>query len=288
MNLITKRESKDHNNKNRNPSDSFNKDQPNFVTIRISYQVSQSVGMQRTHNEDALFASCQTYQNSDSPMSIGIFMVADGMGGHADGELASALAIKNARKCLAEEIDSLLINFEEKKDIHDILQKAIYLAQESVVNKVPDGGTTLTAACVINHQITFAHVGDSRLYLITMDGNMTQLTQDHSLVKRLVELGQISPTEALSHPHKNVLFRALGQTEAFKVDIDTFEVHEPCLLLLCSDGLWGQVPDSQMIEIISRHNFNLDACDELVNYANQMGGPDNISVILAKIENGGS
>lgn len=250
-----------------------------FRQLKIAYHTAQSVGMQRTHNEDAIFASTLTSQHEDIPLPVGLFMVADGMGGHRDGELASLFAIQAASDFL---VPQLLNNFDPVQ-ASDLLEKAVEAAQQVVVEKVSGGGSTFTAALVAQDRLTYAHVGDSRLYLIHPDGTFDLLTRDHSLVKRLVDLGQISPAEAAVHPHRNVLFRALGQTEAFKVDGDSVELPKPCLLMLCSDGLWGQVDQTEMLAILSRHKFDVDACDDLVQAANDNGGSDNISVILVKI-----
>jgi serine/threonine protein phosphatase PrpC len=256
-------------------------DQP--VPFELEFRTAQSIGMERTHNEDALFALRLTSQNSDTPLKAGIFMVADGMGGHLNGQLASTCAIQTASACLFQDVTELLKDNPGTQGVAGMLQKAVDAAQTEVLDKVPGGGTTLTVALILHNQLTFAHVGDSRLYLFQDDGKMTLLTHDHSLVKRLVDLGQISPAEASVHPQRNVLFRALGQTEAFKVDIDSMPLSNPCLLMLCSDGLWGQVTDEQILEILRQHQFDVDACENLVEAANQLGGSDNISVILVKI-----
>jgi serine/threonine protein phosphatase PrpC len=108
------------------------------------------------------------------------------------------------------------------------------------------------------------------------------LTHDHSLVKRLVEIGQISPEQALVHPQRNVLYRALGQGDPFEPDIFSFQVCHGCQLLLCSDGLWGVIPDSEMARIISSSPDPQIICQSLIDSANEVGGPDNISVILVR------
>jgi protein phosphatase len=131
--------------------------------------------------------------------------------------------------------------------------------------------------------MTIAHVGDSRAYLIYGPERIEALTRDHSLVKRLVELGQITTAEAAVHPQRNVLYRALGQGEPFDPDIYSMQVFEAAYLLLCSDGLWGVVAESEIQRLVLQAYCVEDACQRLVDAANEAGGPDNISVILARL-----
>src|SRR5690606_5445425 len=123
-----------------------------------------------------------------------------------------------------------------------------------------------------------AHVGDSRIYLYTKDG-LEQLTRDHSLVQRLIELDQLTQEEAAEHPQKNVLYRALGQSENIEVDTLTRRLPPKARLLLCSDGLWNQVPERDIQEIVKQSNNPQDACNKLVALANKHGGMDNVTVI---------
>ena len=131
--------------------------------------------------------------------------------------------------------------------------------------------------------MTIAHVGDSRAYTVSEDGQVEVLTRDHSLVQRLVELGQITDEEAAVHPQKNVLYRALGQGEPFSPDIRTIPTPQHGYLLICSDGLWGVVPEEQIIKIILESENPQDACSALVAAANEAGGPDNITAILVHL-----
>jgi protein phosphatase len=152
-----------------------------------------------------------------------------------------------------------------------------------VLEEVYGGGSTLTVALVFDRMLYIAHVGDSRLYLINSDAKVELLTHDHTLVQRLVDLGQISPEEAELHPNKNVLFRALGQADGFKADIASRELKDASILMLCSDGLWGVLQDKKIFSEI-RSGKSLDArAKALVEMANEAGGPDNISVILVEI-----
>jgi PPM family protein phosphatase len=245
----------------------------------------QSTGMERSHNEDTLFVF-QTYLDGiDNGMSLGLYLVADGMGGHQNGEVASHLAAQGAGQFLMEQLVNPLI-FEHKgfkeEDISALLTQAVEQAQSLVRQRVPGGGTTLTLALIMGDRVFTAHVGDSRLYLIRKDGFLSLQTKDHSLVKRLVDLGEITEAEAAVHPQRNVLYKALGQSDALVPDLDQFKIAPEEGLLLCSDGLWGLVNDQKIkMTLSSNTDLNKAAC-ELVRLANEAGGPDNISVIIVK------
>jgi protein phosphatase len=163
------------------------------------------------------------------------------------------------------------------------MSEGILDAHRIILKEVQGGGTTLSAILVRGGQMTIAHVGDSRAYLITVDGEMQLLTRDHSLVRRLIELGQITEEEAINHPQRNVLYRALGQGEPFEPDVSTYPVPNNGYLLLCSDGLWGVIPSEAIANIILSAPTLQDACQQLIDTANEAGGPDNISVILVQL-----
>ena len=252
----------------------------------LYHQTAQSVGKTRSHNEDSLFALSTVTISSEARHVLGLYMVADGMGGHLNGELASGLAIQTASASLYQHvIEPLRLgqkNFTED-EMREALEQAVQAAQEAVINQINGGGTTLTMALVLNQSLYFAHVGDSRLYLASQAHQLAQLTKDHSLVRRLVDLGQITTKEAEGHPQRNVLFRALGQTEGFKVDIGMVPLDHPVRLLLCSDGLWGLVPDEKLDQLVRHSSPAAQAAKELVDLANSSGGTDNISVVLITI-----
>jgi protein phosphatase len=158
----------------------------------------------------------------------------------------------------------------------------VHEAQQAVIKLAPGGGTTLTAAFVMGDQVTIAHVGDSRAYFLYPDGRMQSITRDHSLVRRLQELGQITEKEAAVHPQRNVLYRAIGQGEPFDSDVNTHLLPRPGYLLICSDGLWGVVPDMDIFQIVTNAPNPSMACHSLVEAANAAGGPDNISVVIVQ------
>ncbi len=249
--------------------------------------VGQSIGRQRDHNEDALFYFNSIFANSTNDNSFGVFIIADGMGGHEFGEVASSIASKTLGDYLVQKLYSPLFNPKflgpPNESIQELLENGIKLAQNAVVHEAPGGGTTITAGLILGDQITIGHVGDSRLYFIFPDGRIESKTSDHSLVRRLIDLGQISENDAKNHPNKNVLYRALGQSEPFRPDIMSLTIPKPGFVLFCSDGLWGSVEEDELFRLATSYENPSIACTKMVDAANKAGGPDNISVILVKI-----
>jgi protein phosphatase len=249
---------------------------------RLVLGAAQSTGIERTHNEDALFYMIGRADGQEPLPDFGVFIVADGMGGHRSGEVASSISVRTvARKITAETIVHLF-DFDapaEAPSLQELVQEALEEANLAVVDRVPGGGTTLTVAVMLGEQITIGHVGDSRAYLITRD-EARALTRDHSLVQRLVELEQLTEEEAALHPQRNVLWNAIGQGANLKVDVFTEPVPHGGYMLVCSDGLWGTVPESDIRRIVLDAADPQTACDELIQAANRAGGPDNITAIL--------
>jgi protein phosphatase len=163
------------------------------------------------------------------------------------------------------------------------LSQAMQAAQAAVLAHVPGGGSTLTVALMLSRQLYFAHVGDTRLYFCPRGGQVRVLTKDHSVARRLVDLGQLNAAEAQVTPLRNRLFRALGQGEGFTADFGWQALEKPTRLLRCSDGLWGTLPESVLIEALNADPLPADAAWPLVGAANDAGGSDNISVILVDI-----
>lgn len=251
---------------------------------QILVGTAQSVGMQRDHNEDTLFAMNSILADGTNDLPFGIFIVADGMGGHLNGEIASGSAAKALGEFLLSKFYLPFVSGQNDSgaSIHEVLEDGVREAQRLVVKNAPGGGTTLTAALLIGEQITVAHVGDSRAYFLYPDGRMQAITQDHSLVRRLQDLGQIDEKEAFVHPQRNVLYRALGQPEPFRPDINTTRMPRPGYMLLCSDGLWGSVREDEIYRIIQKAENPSIACHHLIEAANAAGGPDNISAVLVQ------
>ena len=256
------------------------------IPLHLEVQLAQSLGITRNHMEDAIYALNIKTQLPKSHTTLGIFMVADGMGGHMYGDIASSVAIQSTAARLQKKLVGPLHDGQTEfsdEAIATILEDALQTAHHAVLENVKGGGTTLTVALVLNKQLHFAHVGDSRLYITSATKPLKALTLDHSLVQRLVELGQISQDDANDHPQRNVLFRALGQNEGFKADIGNIEITEPCTLLLCSDGLWGLVNKDSLSKRINDGGSYEKMVNSLIEMANDAGGTDNISAILVRI-----
>ncbi|MEI7845656.1 MAG: protein phosphatase 2C domain-containing protein [Chloroflexota bacterium] len=246
----------------------------------------QSVGHQRELNEDCLFTMSTSIAGNTGNLPLGLFIVADGMGGHQFGEVASNTAIRSISSFVMRTIHNSMFGYPSQpldEPLQEILQDAIMEAQRAVLKEAPGSGTTVTAALALGQQLTIAHVGDSRGYMLYNEQRMDSITRDHSLVRRLEELGQITSSEAAVHPQRNVLYRAVGQGEALEADVVTTPFPIGGYLMLCSDGLWGLVSDDDMRRIVYNAPNIQRACQDLVAAANAAGGPDNISVILAQL-----
>jgi len=254
----------------------------------IVFGQASDPGMVRSNNQDAAMAFYLSSDTADDSPDLGLFIVADGMGGHTDGEKASALTAKTvASEVLSTLYLPLLLddNDSERPTIAEALAAAAKQANTFVLRDVPEGGTTLTAVAVIGDLAHIVHVGDSRAYMISQDG-IEQITRDHSLVQRLIELGQIKPEDAGDHPQRNVLYRAVGQNDTLEVDTLTKRLPADSYVLICSDGLWGLLDDNTILEIVTEAPSIQLACDQLISKANMMGGHDNITAVLLKIPAG--
>jgi serine/threonine protein phosphatase PrpC len=248
--------------------------------------VGLSVGKQRDHNEDALFSLTTTMVSDTSQIPFGFYMVADGMGGHKHGEMASGIAVRAMAGHVINRLYIPLFGLPASvpdQSLQEIMQEGVQTAHQAIVKQTPGGGTTLTAVLILGDQLTVAHVGDSRAYILHPDGKIEVLTRDHSLVKRLEELGQLTPEEAAIHPQRNVLYRALGQGESFDAEIATTSLPRRGHLLVCSDGLWGVISENDLFEIVTSTLSPEIACQKLISAANAAGGPDNITAILVRL-----
>jgi PPM family protein phosphatase len=251
------------------------------MKVRPGVEVSllSDLGCQRENNEDSF-----GYWESDSDPQFQrkgrLAVVADGMGGYEGGQEASRLAVET------------VIDFYRDfagDDPQKALQGALLSAHErirecGISNPQLHGmGTTCTAIALVQDGLHFAHVGDTRLYLIRA-GQITQLTRDHSYVGRLVESGVISREEAEHHPQRNILTAALGTTTDLMVDASgqAEPVVPGDVLVMCTDGLWGQVRDPEILEMVQAHPPQ-DATDRLIQLARKRGGPDNITVEILRV-----
>ncbi len=253
---------------------------------RLVFGHLSDVGMVRGNNQDSVFTLFASSTSIDDLPDFGLFIVADGMGGHQEGERASAITTRIVARHVLREIYAVLLSQKmdepERPSISNVLRAAVQEANESVTEQIPEGGTTVTTTVIIDDLAYIAHVGDSRAYLIT-DDRIEQITRDHSLVQRLIELDQLTPEEAAEHPQRNVLYRAIGQSETLDVDAITRRLPPHARLMLCSDGLWNMVPEDQIQEIVSRQKDPQEACNQLVKLANDRGGLDNITVTVIQM-----
>lgn len=236
------------------------------VAVRIEAAGDTHVGRVRSRNEDAIFVG-ET-----------VFVVADGMGGAAGGQVASSTAVES----LAELDGS---RFQDQREAEEAMRTAVEDANRAV-RRTADGdpglegmGTTVTAVMVDGDDVYVGHVGDSRAYLLR-DGQLRQLTHDHSLVQQLVDMGQLTEEEAANHPQAAAITRAVGLSLELDVDVDTVEPVAGDRLLLCSDGLTRVVDDDGIRECLAAHPEPGEAADALIDDSNERGGPDNISVVV--------
>jgi len=230
------------------------------------------VGLVRKDNEDNYLVSPER----------GLFVVADGMGGHEGGQIASSLAIQTIDKY----VDLAMI---ESLGPEQLLLQALRHANQEIYARGQSEhfygmGTTVTAALYYQNKLYIAHIGDSRAYLVR-NKEIVLLTQDHSLVNELYQNGSLTLEEARNHPQRNVLTRALGAKEEPQIDLICTEALPEDLLVLCTDGLHNHVPAEDILRVISESGFDLKAgVTNLVNLALERGGNDNITVALVQYE----
>lgn len=249
-------------------------------------------GQQYDHNEDAVVTFTFDKEQDERSVPIGFYLVADGMGGHDAGDVASRTVNQIVTNWVIN--TKVLPNLQKQTrrlttdDVpSELLTQAIRKANQALLShgkaKSSDLGSTVTAALIIGSVATIANVGDSRTYLLRA-GTLKQITQDHSLVARLVDAGAIEPEEVRSHPQRNQIYRSLGHDQHVKVDTFTQQLQAGDILLLCSDGLWEMVLDDEVQRIIESSSSPQRACDALIAAANHAGGEDNIAVIIVEME----
>ena len=231
----------------------------------IEFGHCSHVGLRREHNEDTYYADAD----------MGIWLVADGMGGHEHGEVASAIA----RDTLISELTK-----------GTPLVRSVQLADEEIIRHsnrrseaLPMGTTIAAMRLVGNNEFEIAWVGDSRIYL--WNGELKQISQDHSYVQELIDQGAITHEQARSHPHRNVVTQALGVTDpqSLRVELVTGEFSPGMQILLCSDGLTEEVSDAEIAALVGRSELSAQECvDQLIVAALDGGGSDNVTVILVR------
>jgi protein phosphatase len=239
-----------------------------------------NTGMVRDHNEDAYLVPADT--DADVLADKGyLYVLADGMGGHQKGEVASAVTIETVNSeyyTLVQSMDKE----EPEKAIAEALANAIEKANLQVMDVTQGGGTTVVAAVLHDDLLVAMNVGDSRAYLLR-GSELRLISKDHSLVSRLVEMGKISQEDAMTHPRRNVLYQALGQGSDVDIHIVSEKLQLNDVIILCSDGLWGEIGDAAMKEVLATAANPLAAAEQLIDMANQSGGPDNITTIIIQV-----
>ncbi len=240
------------------------------MSVRLKAAAASDVGNLRDNNQDDLLV-----------VDDALFVVADGMGGHVAGEVASREAVDTMRSAYPRPGSS------------EDLRQAVRDANAAVWQRGADDpsyrgmGTTVTAVGVIEgDRLAVVNVGDSRTYLLR-DGELIQLTEDHSFVQEAVRSGQLTQPQAESHPRRSQLTRALGVAADVEVDVEVLEPHTGDRLLLCSDGLWDEVGDDAITRVLTNHATPEEASAQLVLWANEAGGRDNITVIVLDVVDGG-
>ncbi len=241
------------------------------------------VGMKRTHNEDSL----RLFREEN------LFVVADGMGGHASGEVASQMSVETLAEFFRATAEDEEITwpyklekgrkFEENRVITGVkLSNRRIFEAASRDAKLKGMGTTIVVTFFVNDRCYIGHVGDSWVYRHRA-GELVQLTEDHSLLNDYIKMRQLTQEEIDAFPHKNVIVRALGMKETVQVDIMSEAPEDGDIYLLCSDGLSGMVTDNDLAAIVEEEGPDLDRiCEALIDAANENGGTDNITVILVR------
>src|ERR1700722_1017232 len=267
--------------------------------IRLKLFARTDVGQIREHNEDNFLVADLTKRargllEGNRSAILGrhgtLFAVCDGMGGAAAGEIASQLAVDILYERMVDGLDDnhpLSRDELARRLVRAIEAAGLRIFQEAKLDRSRRGmGTTVTAAALVDDHLFFAQVGDSRGYLLR-EGNLVQLTRDQSLVNQLIEAGQLTEEEAETFEHNNIILQALGTADTVQVDLTFCELHKGDVVMLCSDGLSGMVRFDEIREVLRSTTEPIDACKQLTERANQAGGHDNITVIVAQFDGEG-
>lgn len=215
-----------------------------------------------------------------------VMILADGMGGYRGGEIASSGAVETVIEYLRKNLQK----YSSPKQVFEAMHAALYYANKNLFNLAAESvtlegmGTTIDIAISNNHELFIAHVGDGRVYKISGDGKIRKITRDHSLVEYMVERGEITPQEAAVHPQRHIITRALGTDYTINADMITESITSKDTILLCSDGLTGMLSDEKILSVVTESKQLSDAAQTLVRLANEAGGKDNITVIIARLE----
>ncbi|MBE2220262.1 MAG: serine/threonine-protein phosphatase [Anaerolineae bacterium] len=246
------------------------------------------VGARRERNEDSCFSFVSEVGGHFKMQPFGLFIVADGMGGHADGHLASKIASRTAAHHIIDRLYLPLLEDNERvmqTPIQEVLETAVQRANRAVYEYDPemDSGTTLTIALILGRRLHVAHVGDSRLYMYAND-KLEPITIDHSLVQRLQDVGQLTAEEATFYRYGHILLRAVGQSEEVEVDTYMRLLPKSGILMLCSDGVSGFISDAEIAEILKQDASVNTIADGIFSAAMSVGGFDNITAVVIEFK----
>jgi PPM family protein phosphatase len=259
---------------------------PRKTEGQLAVAALRDIGQARQVNQDHVFALTATLPREGGDIQMGLFIVADGMGGHAGGEIASRMAISAATRHVLADLLVPALDGDVSAAVRSMIVAALQDANRAVWDHArsvgSDMGTTCTLALLLGHTLHLGHVGDTRAYLVSPSA-IRQLTDDHSAVGRLIELGQLDPAEAREHPLRSQLYRTVGQMPEVAVDLVTEPLGDATHLLLASDGLWGLVEDPVLQSTILDAATPQAACGALIDLANAAGGDDNISAIVVQL-----
>ncbi len=244
------------------------------------------IGLLRDTNEDSLLVLKFVWNNNAISRPAGLLAVADGMGGHESGEIASGMLVQSlARHAAVEWLPSVIAPDSESADASAWLVETIQAINGEIYEQAHDGGfemgTTVVATLIVGDQAIIAHVGDSRAYRVNA-GGIERLTIDHSLVESLILAKQLSREEARVYPHGNVIYRTVGDQPQVMVDVQSVRLMPGDMLLLCSDGLSGMLSDEMIHRLVIDADTPQAACDLLVDSANQAGGEDNCTAVIIR------
>ncbi len=254
------------------------------MALKIRFAGNTHVGMKRTHNEDNLFVLSEE----------NLYIVADGMGGHAGGEVASKMAVETVSDFFVETGKDADLTwpykmekgkeYEENRMAASIKLANLRIFETAAQNAAQHGmGTTIVALGFVGNKAYLGHVGDSRIYRVRED-KLEQVTEDHSLLNDYIKMKDLTEQEIEDFPHKNVIVRALGMKDTVQVDVANEEPQKGDIYLLCSDGLNGMVTDPAIEKIVVENKNDLEKCCEaLIQAANDGGGTDNVTVVLVEV-----
>src|SRR3954471_14365171 len=240
--------------------------------IEVGSVSDRGLSEKRPLNEDSYLADA----------ARGIFVVADGVGGAEAGEVASQTAVDVLDDAFQHKVN-------DGEDVEDLMELAIQRANSSIHQMAQDNprfsmmATTVVALHVEGNRATIGHVGDSRLYRITPDGNLHRETDDHSIVEEEVRAGRMTPEQAANHPSKNVISRALGAEESVEADMKVIEVEDGSAFLLCTDGITRHLPDGELRDLMTSEGTPSQLCEEMKRRCYQRGAEDNLTAVIVQV-----